>query len=76
MDTDIAETLKVEQESEPATGGDELAQEEEASPRLISVGVMDIDKKLGGGLPSNTLTVRSRLNARALRYLRVPPAPR
>ena len=31
--------------------------EEEAKQRLITVGVMDIDKRLGGGLPAGSLTL-------------------
>lgn len=56
MDVDIAETLKQgpETEDQPALPVEE---EEEEQPRLISVGVMDIDKKLGGGLPPSSLTL-------------------
>ena len=32
-------------------------EEEEEAPRLIAVGVMDVDKRLGGGLPTNSLTL-------------------
>ena len=44
---------------EPADEQEAVAQEEpeEEAPRLISVGVMDIDKKLGGGLPADSLTL-------------------
>jgi flagellar protein FlaH len=58
MDVDITEALKQEPETEdqpPAPVEEE--EEEEEQPRLISVGVMDIDKKLGGGLPPNSLTL-------------------
>ena len=55
MDVDLAETLKQtsQMEAEPPAP----AEEEEEEPRLIAVGVMDIDKKLGGGLQPNTLTL-------------------
>ena len=54
MDVDLAETLKQEPEDQlPAP----VEEEEEEQPRLISVGVMDIDKKLGGGLPPGSLTL-------------------
>lgn len=44
---------------EPADEREAVAEEEpqEEAPRLISVGVMDIDKKLGGGLPADSLTL-------------------
>ena len=44
---------------EPADEQEAVAEEEpeEEAPRLISVGVMDIDKKLGGGLPADSLTL-------------------
>jgi flagellar protein FlaH len=32
-------------------------EQEEQQPRLIAAGVMDIDKKMGGGLPPDTLTL-------------------
>src|SRR3989304_4754558 len=55
MDVDLAETLKQpsQREAEPPAP----AEEEEEEPRLIAVGVMDIDKKLGGGLLPGTLTL-------------------
>jgi len=52
MDTNLAETLKHEAERLPP-----VEEEEEEEPRLIAVGVMDIDKKLGGGLLPGTLTL-------------------
>jgi flagellar protein FlaH len=56
MDVDIAATLKEagQAEAEPTP---DVEEEEEEQPRLISVGVMDIDKKLGGGLQPDTLTL-------------------
>lgn len=44
---------------EPADEREAVAEEEpeEEAPRLISMGVMDIDKKLGGGLPADSLTL-------------------
>lgn len=56
MDVDLAETLKenTPTEAEPAAP---IEEEEEEEPRLIGVGVMDIDKKLGGGLLPGTLTL-------------------
>jgi flagellar protein FlaH len=41
----------------PEPGSEYDDPEEEAAPRLISVGAMDIDKKLGGGLPLDTVTL-------------------
>ncbi len=35
----------------------EEEEQEEQQPRLIAVGVMDMDKKMGGGLPPDTLTL-------------------
>ena len=56
MDVDLAETLKQEPETEDQQAAP-VEEEEEEQPRLISVGVMDIDKKLGGGLPPGSLTL-------------------
>jgi flagellar protein FlaH len=56
MDVDITEALKQEPETEDQPPAP-VEEEEEEQPRLISVGVMDIDKKLGGGLPPNSLTL-------------------
>ncbi len=47
--------LKTGQEAQDALPEDQ--EQEEAQPRLISLGVMDIDKKLGGGLPPDTVTL-------------------
>lgn len=44
-----------QQEQEPPAQVEEP--EEEAKQRLITVGVMDIDKRLGGGLPAGSLTL-------------------
>ena len=55
---DAAKTLQQElQEEEPAAPIEEPEEEEEAKPRLITLGVMDIDKRLGGGLPPSSLTL-------------------
>jgi flagellar protein FlaH len=52
---DAAKTLQQElQEEEPPAPVEEP---EEEKQRLITVGVMDIDKRLGGGLPSDSLTL-------------------
>ena len=56
MDVDLAETLKQDPEAEDQQAAP-VEEEEEQQPRLISVGVMDIDKKLGGGLPPGSLTL-------------------
>lgn len=56
MDVDLAETLKLEPETEDQQAAP-VEEEEEEQPRLISVGAMDIDKKLGGGLPPGSLTL-------------------
>jgi flagellar protein FlaH len=55
MDVDLAETLRQtsQMEAEPP----DPVEEEEEEPRLIAFGVMDIDKKLSGGLQPNTLTL-------------------
>lgn len=56
MDMNLAETLKQEPETEDQQAAP-VEEEEEEQPRLISVGVMDLDKKLGGGLPADSLTL-------------------
>lgn len=56
MEVDLAETLKQTSQTE-AERASPIEDEEEEQPRLIAVGVMDIDKKLGGGLQPNTLTL-------------------
>jgi flagellar protein FlaH len=55
MGVDLAETLKQSAEDEQPILLDE--QEEEEDQHLIAVGVTDVDKKLGGGLPRDTLTL-------------------
>ncbi len=55
MGADITETLKLEAEDEQPIPLDEL--EEEEDQHLIAVGVTDIDKKIGGGLPRESLTL-------------------
>lgn len=55
---DVAKTLQQElQDEEPLAPTEEEEAEEEQRPRLITVGVMDIDKRLGGGLPPGSLTL-------------------
>jgi flagellar protein FlaH len=44
-------------EEPPEEPQEEPEEEEEPRERLIGVGVMDIDKRLGGGLPPNSLTL-------------------
>ena len=56
MDVDLAETLKQEPGAEELPAAP-IEEEEEEKPRLIAVGVMDIDKKIGGGLPPGSLTL-------------------
>lgn len=54
METEIAGAFQQEiQEQEPLPADEP----EEERQRLISVGIMDMDKRLGGGLPPNTLTL-------------------
>lgn len=55
-DADVAGTLQEEQTEDQALNPEE-EEEEEPKQRLISLGVMDMDKKLGGGLPPETLTL-------------------
>ncbi|HEU4758639.1 MAG TPA: ATPase domain-containing protein [Dehalococcoidia bacterium] len=57
MELDLTQTLGEELKVEEAEAQEEPPEEEEQSPRLIAVGVMDIDKRLGGGLPPNSLTL-------------------
>lgn len=53
---DAARTLQQQlQDDEPPAPIEE--EEEEEPQRLITVGVMDIDKRLGGGLPRDSLTL-------------------
>jgi len=57
---DAAKTLQQElQEEEPPapTEEEEPEEEQEEKPRLIGLGVMDIDKRIGGGLPADSLTL-------------------
>ncbi len=52
--------MEAELKGEEANQTDVLPEEEEQEekqPRLIAVGVMDMDKKMGGGLPPDTLTL-------------------
>jgi flagellar protein FlaH len=55
MDVDIAEALR--QNAQEAEAAPPIEEEEEEEPILIAVGVMDIDKKLGGGLQPSSLTL-------------------
>jgi flagellar protein FlaH len=56
---DAAKTLQQQlQEEEPsAPVEEEEPEEEEKKERILTVGVMDIDKRLGGGLPPSSLTL-------------------
>jgi flagellar protein FlaH len=55
---DAAKTLQQQlQEEEPAAPIEEPEEEQEQKQRLITLGVMDIDKRLGGGLPADSLTL-------------------
>jgi flagellar protein FlaH len=54
---DSLSDLRAEASREEAAPPPEEVEEEEAVPRLIAMGVMDIDKKLGGGLPLDTITL-------------------
>ncbi len=55
---DAAKTLQQElQDEESADPTEEPEEEEEERQRLITLGVMDIDKRLGGGLPADSLTL-------------------
>jgi flagellar protein FlaH len=52
-----ADPLPDVENEQPGVDSDGEEEEEEQQPRLIAVGVMDIDKKLSGGLPPDTLTL-------------------
>lgn len=55
---DAVKTLQQElQEEEPPAPIEEPEEEEEERQRVIALGVMDIDKRLGGGLPADSLTL-------------------
>jgi flagellar protein FlaH len=55
---DAAKTLQQQlQDEEPPAPVEEPEEEQEEKPRLITAGVMDIDKRLGGGLPADSLTL-------------------
>jgi flagellar protein FlaH len=55
---DAAKTLEQGlKEEEPPTPAEEPEEEQEEKERLITVGVMDVDKRLGGGLPRDSLTL-------------------
>lgn len=43
--------------TEPIDKYDDYDEEEEEQPTLIAMGVMDVDKRLGGGLPLDTITL-------------------
>ncbi len=57
MDVDLAQTIGDDLQVEEPVPEPEPDAEEEESPRLINVGVMDIDKRMGGGLPPDSLTL-------------------
>ncbi len=55
---DVMKTLQQElQDEEPPAPIEEPEDEQEERQRLITLGVMDIDKRLGGGLPADSLTL-------------------
>jgi flagellar protein FlaH len=54
---DAAKTLQQQLQDEEPLAPTEEEEEEEQKPRLITLGVMDIDKRLGGGLPPASLTL-------------------
>jgi flagellar protein FlaH len=55
---DAAKTLQQQlQDEEPPAPIEEPEEEQEERQRLITLGVMDIDKRLGGGLPADSLTL-------------------
>jgi flagellar protein FlaH len=55
---DAAKTLQQQlQDEEPPASPEEPEEEQEEKQRLITLGVMDIDKRLGGGLPADSLTL-------------------
>jgi flagellar protein FlaH len=54
---DITGALQQELQEEQPPAAEEEPEEEEERKRLIAVGVMDIDKRLGGGLPPESVTL-------------------
>ena len=55
---DAMKTLRQQlQDDEPPAPIEEPEEEEEEKQRLVTLGVMDIDKRLGGGLPADSLTL-------------------
>jgi len=54
---DAAKTLEQELREEQPPAPLEEPEEEEEKQRILTLGVMDIDKRLGGGLPANSLTL-------------------
>jgi flagellar protein FlaH len=56
-EADITGTLQQELQEEQPPAAVEEPEEEEATKRLFAVGVMDIDKRLGGGLPPESITL-------------------
>jgi flagellar protein FlaH len=57
LQEDAAKTLQQELQEEESSAPPEEPEEEEQRQRLITLGVMDIDKRLGGGLPTDSLTL-------------------
>lgn len=54
----VAEAVTAEpEEEEPENDPYAEEEEEEEQPKLMALGVMDMDKKLGGGVPLETLTL-------------------
>jgi flagellar protein FlaH len=56
MDT-LGEIARTQQQEGLAAFSEEPEEEQEERQRLITLGVMDIDKRLGGGLPPESLTL-------------------
>lgn len=54
---DAAEAIAAEPEEQTPEDDPYAEEEEEEQPRLMALGVMDMDKKLGGGVPLDTLTL-------------------
>lgn len=55
---DAMKTLRQQlQDDEPPAPIEEPEEEQEEKQRLVTLGVMDIDKRLGGGLPADSLTL-------------------
>lgn len=55
---DAMKTLQQQlQDDEPPAPIEEPEEEQEEKQRLLTLGVMDIDKRLGGGLPADSLTL-------------------